>query len=154
MCTSVLFVVCLCALYTQCVYVCVCVCVYLHPHVGQDDAAGHPALGGRAAKPLEVLVHTVLPERRLDRSRSPPGDKLAPVLPLQHLHLSGGTITHRQPIRERKTESLLVLENDATENRLCSLSCSRTRMHFISFVCYVVMVCYVMLCYVMYLVVS
>ena len=74
------------------------VCVYLHPHVGQDDASGHPALGGGAAQPLEVLVHAVLPERRLDRSRCPPRHKLAPVLPLQHLHLSGSTVTNKQPI--------------------------------------------------------
>lgn len=82
-----------------------CVCVYLHPHVGQDDAAGHPALGGGAAKPLEVLVHAVLPERRLDRSGCPPGHKRAPVLPLQHLHLSGSTITHTQPIRQISPKS-------------------------------------------------
>lgn len=95
-----------------CVFMCgtnnvyVFVWVYLHPHVGQDDAAGHPALGGGAAKPLEVLVHAVLPERRLDRSRCPPGHKRAPVLPLQHLHLSGSTITHRQPISAQRTERL------------------------------------------------
>lgn len=81
-----------------CVTVCMCVYVYLHPHVGQDDASGHPALGGGAAQPLEVLVHAVLPERRLDRSRCPPRHKLAPVLPLQHLHLSGSTVTDKQPI--------------------------------------------------------
>ncbi len=70
---------------------CVCVCVYLHPHVRQDDAAGHPALGGGASEPLKVLVHAVLPERRLNCSRCTAGHKLAPVLPLQHLHLLDST---------------------------------------------------------------
>lgn len=110
--TRLSFLLCVHVYYSVCIYA---MCVYLHPHVGQDDAAGHPALRGGAAKPLKVLVHAVLPERRLDRPRRPSGHKLAPVLPLQHLHLSGSTITHRQPIREQK-------------NKLCSLSpCGRTR---------------------------
>lgn len=95
-------------------YKCVWECVYLHPHVGQDDAAGHPALWGGAAKPLKVLVHAILPERRLDRLRCPPGHERAPVLPLQHLHLSGRTIT--QPNREGRAETIFAFTGNRKQN--------------------------------------
>ncbi len=101
--------------YTVCayIYVCVCVCVYLHPHVRQDDAAGHPALGGGASEPLKVLVHAVLPERRLNCSRCTAGHKLAPVLPLQHLHLLDSTAhTGNQSGIGGQMDFWLILESD------------------------------------------
>ena len=101
MCVYVCVCVCVCACLhvcvrraCVCVSVCACVCVrapvcvYLAPHVVQDDASGHPALGGGAPELLEVLLHAVLPERRLDGPGRSPGQEVPSVLPLQHLHLS------------------------------------------------------------------
>ena len=59
----------------------------LQPHVGQDDAARHAALGSRAPEALKVLVHAILSEGRLNGPGSPATYKGAAVLSLQHLHL-------------------------------------------------------------------
>lgn len=59
----------------------------LQSHVGQDDAASHATLGGRAPEALKVLVHAILPESGLNGPGCPAAYEGAAVLPLQHLHL-------------------------------------------------------------------
>lgn len=60
----------------------------LQSHVGQNDATCHAALGGRASEALEVLVHAILPKRRLNGSGCPATYEGAAVLSLKHLHLA------------------------------------------------------------------
>lgn len=59
----------------------------LQSHVGQDDAACHAALRSGASEALEVLVHAILSEGRLNGPSCPATYKGATILSLQHLHL-------------------------------------------------------------------
>lgn len=53
----------------------------LHPHVGQHDPARHAVLRHAAAQALEVLVHLVLAEGRLDGAGRMAGHQASPILP-------------------------------------------------------------------------
>lgn len=59
----------------------------LHAHVGKDDPTRHAALRSRATKAFKVLIHAILSERSLDGASRSPTEEIAPILPLQHLHL-------------------------------------------------------------------
>ncbi len=81
----------------------------LRTHVRQDDPASHSAFRGGTAQPLKVLVHAILPERRLYRASCSSAQEVTAILPLQHLHLKKRKMDKQ---REREHEKGIELNKE------------------------------------------